>query len=62
MDVAGAGALRPRRGTHLVVSKRPEDLRLVAAAAKGDLRAVEAALPEAVVEAHVRLPGVGYGS
>ena len=46
----------------LEVSKRPEDLRLVAAAAKGDLRAVEAALPEAVVEAHVRLPGVGYGS
>ena len=35
----------------LEVSKRPEDLRLVAAA-----------LPEAVVEAHVRLPGVGYGS
>ena len=41
----------------LEVSKRPEDLQLVAAAAKGDLGAVEAALQKAKVEAHVRLPG-----
>ena len=41
----------------LEVSKRPEDLRLVSAAAAGDLTAVEEALPEAQLEAHVRLPG-----
>ena len=39
------------------VSKRPEDLRLVSAAAAGDLGAVEAALADAALEAHVRLPG-----
>lgn len=42
----------------LEVSKRPEDLRLVSAAAAGDLTAVEEALPEAQLEAHVRLPGI----
>lgn len=39
------------------VSKRPEDLRLVSAAAAGDLSAVETALHHAALEAHVRLPG-----
>ncbi|CAJ1352091.1 unnamed protein product [Effrenium voratum] len=37
------------------LSKRPEDVRLVSAAAKGDLDAVERALPQASLQAHVRL-------
>lgn len=46
----------------LEVSKRPEDLWLVTAAANGDVSAVEDALPAAQLEAHVRLPGRGDGS